>query len=85
MSRWADTFARLSSGSDTLDTMRHSGETPPQCRRVSTVSQQPPRLPWTPRERANGRWREGVTAPGALTEAIAHWRGPSSLRSSRSR
>ena len=33
MSRWADTFARLSSGSDTLDTMRHSGNTPP------TVSQ----------------------------------------------
>ena len=33
MSRWADTFARLSGGPDTLDTMRHS-EAPP-----STVSQ----------------------------------------------
>jgi hypothetical protein len=33
LSRWAETFARLSGGSDTLDTMRHS-EGPP-----STVSQ----------------------------------------------
>lgn len=33
MSRWAEMFAALSGGTDTLDTMRHSGDTP------STVSQ----------------------------------------------
>lgn len=29
MSRWAETFARLSGGSDTMDTMRHCAEPPP--------------------------------------------------------
>jgi len=41
MSRWADTFAALSRGHDTLDTMRHTGSIAPLCRTVSTVSHPP--------------------------------------------
>jgi hypothetical protein len=38
MSRWADTFAALSQGDDTVDTLRHSVSDPSLCHRVPTVS-----------------------------------------------
>src|SRR5690348_8248243 len=42
MSRWADTFAALSLGHDTVDTLRHSEGRAPLCPTVSTVSCPPP-------------------------------------------
>ena len=41
MSRWAEMFAALSRGADTLDTSRHIGREPAQCRDVSNVSHLP--------------------------------------------
>lgn len=48
MSRWAEAFAALSGGSDTVDTLRHSGDPPvtvSQCVKSVTSTHEPTTLP----------------------------------------
>ena len=68
MSRWADTFARLSGGADTVDTMRHS-ERPPFAvsRCVNSVTPAP--APSEPSSRSpEPRWSEAEEERTAIVE-----------------
>ena len=65
MSRWAETFAALSGGSDTLDTMRHSGAS---CSIVSQTVQSVTAAPAAPSRRRR-RPKFVRSRPGARPSA----------------
>jgi hypothetical protein len=62
MSRWAETFATLSSGSDTLDTPRHSGELP------STMSDCVKSVTARPERASVPSWGESGAERAAIVE-----------------
>ena len=74
MSRWADTFVRLSGGSDTLDTRRHSvdGATTVS-QSVNSVTAPPEHAPSSPAEGTALEERSAIVADGDAPDP-AFWR-----------
>ena len=70
MSRWAETFAALSGGHDTLDTIRPSEEPPPTASQsVNSVTPSPAtREPLPAPDRASAIWGEREAERAAIVE-----------------